>query len=111
MRLELVRSGGFANLRVPAHLETSELPPEEAEEIEALVGQVDLEDLAERSPLRGPGADRFQYDLKVTRDEGEHRVIASEGEVSPELRALIDRVLAHGAAPRGSATGPEQEGR
>lgn len=109
MRLDVVRSGGFANLRVPAHLDTSELPPEEAREIEALVGQVDLAGLAERSPLRGPGADRFQYDLKVTREEGEHRVIASESEVSPELRAVIDRVLARGAAPRDSAWGREQE--
>ena len=111
MRLDVVRSGGFANLRVPAHLDTSELPPEEAQEIEALVRRVSLEDLAERSPLRGPGADRFQYDVKVTREEGEQRVIASESEVSPELRALIDTVLARGAAPGGSATGSEQERR
>ncbi len=111
MRLDVVRSGGFANLRVPAHLDTSELAPEEAQEIEALVGRVDLEGLAERSPLRGPGADRFQYDVKVTREEGEHRVIASESEVSPELRALIDTVLARGAAPRGPARGPEKERR
>lgn len=111
MRLDVVRSGGFANLRVPAHLDTSELPPNEAQEIEALVGQIDLESLAQRSPLRGRGADRFQYDLKVIRDEEEHRVIASESEVSPELRALIDRVLTQGAAPRGSATEHEQERR
>jgi hypothetical protein len=108
VRLDVIRSGGFANLRVPAHLDTSELPPEEAQEIEALVAELDLESLAERSPLRGRGADRFQYDLTVTREDEEHRVIASESEVSPELRALIDRVLTRGAAPRGSATGTEQ---
>lgn len=108
MRLDVIRSGGFANLRVPAHLDTSELPPEEAQEIEALVAQLDLESLAERSPLRGRGADRFQYDLTVTREEEEHRVTASESEIPPQLRALIDRVLTQGTAPRGSATGPEQ---
>jgi hypothetical protein len=108
VRLDVIRSGGFANLRVPAHLDTSELPPEEAQEIEALVAAIDLESLAERSPLRGRGADRFQYDVTVTRDQEEHRVTASESEVSPDLRALIDRVLTRGAAPRGSATRPEQ---
>lgn len=111
MRLDLVRSGGFANLRVPAHLDTSELSPGEAEEIEALVGQVNLASLAERSPLRGRGADRFQYDLKVVRGEEEHRVIASEGEVSPELRALIDTVMARGATSRGSPPGSEGKKR
>ncbi len=108
MRLDVVRSGGFANLRVPAHLDTSELPPEEAQEIEALVAAIDLGSLAERSPLRGRGADRFQYDLTVTRDQEEHRVTASESEVSPELRALIDRVLTQGTASRGSATGHDR---
>lgn len=103
MHLDVVRSGGFANLRVPASLDTDQLPPGEAREIEALVGRIDLKSLAERSPLRGGGADRFQYDLKVVQDGEEHRVVASESEASPELRALIDRVLSHGLAPGNSA--------
>lgn len=106
MRLDLVRSGGFANLRVPSSLDTEELPPGEAQEIETLVGQADLKSLAERSPLRGSGADRFQYDLKVVRDGEEHRVIVSEREVPPELRAVIDRVLTQGSAP-----GPRRPGQ
>lgn len=110
MHLEVVRSGGFANLRVPASLDTEELQHTEAEEIEALVGKIDVEGLAERSPLRGRGADRFQYDVKVVRDGKEHRVVASEGELPPELRALIDRVLAHGSASGRSATRPERGG-
>ncbi len=103
----MVRSGGFANLRVPAHLDTSDLPPEEAQEIEALVGRIDLEDLAERSPLRGRGVDRFQYDLTVVRDGEEHHVTASENEISPDLRALIDKVLTHGSPSGRSPTRPE----
>lgn len=99
MRLDLVRSGGFANLRVPASLDTEELPPGEAQEIEALVGKVDLKSLADRSPLHGRGADRFQYDLRVVRDGEEQRVIVSESAASPELRAVIDRVLTQGSDP------------
>ncbi|MEJ7656531.1 MAG: protealysin inhibitor emfourin [Thermoleophilaceae bacterium] len=108
MQLDVVRSGGFANLRFPASLDTDELPRAEAQEIEALVGEIDLKSLAERSPLRGAGADRFQYELKVVRDGAEYRVIASESEVPPELRAVIDRVLTQGSAPGTSATGPGQ---
>ncbi len=107
MHLCVVRSGGFANLRTSASLDTDEVPREEAKEIEALVGRIDLEDLAERSPLRGRGADRFQYDLTVVRDGEEHHVTASENEISPELRALIDKVLSHGSASGRSPTRPE----
>lgn len=99
MRLEVVRSGGFANLRVAAFLDTDELPPTEAQDIEARVGQVDIKRLAEDSPLRGRGTDRFQYDVKVIRGGEEHHVIASEAELPPELRAVIDTVLAQGPAP------------
>lgn len=97
MRLDLIRTGGFANLRRPASLDTDDLPPGEASEVERLVGEMDLSDLAARSPLEGRGADRFQYDLTVVRDGHEQRVIAAESEVSPGLRAVIDRVLGHAA--------------
>ncbi len=94
----MTRSGGFAGLSVRAALDTAELEPGDAQALQALVDGVDLDELARRSPLRGTGADRFQYDLTVTDGDRQRRVLASEAAAPPELRALLDRVLSSGSA-------------
>ena len=93
MRIELLRSGGFANLRVKKTVDTSQLPAEQARELSELIEGVDLEDLARRSPLRGRGADRFQYDLTVIAGEEERHVSLSEDAMPAELRPLIQWIL------------------
>ncbi len=95
MHVDLVRSGGFANVRLRRSLDTDDLSPQDAQELEELVARVDLDDLERRSPIRGRGADRFQYDLTVMAGERERRISVGEGALPPELRALIDRVLEH----------------
>ena len=94
----MTRSGGFAGLGVRAALDTAELEPDAAQELQALVDAVDLDDLSGRSPLRGTGADRFQYDLTVIEGDRHRRVLASEAAAPPELRALLERVLRTGSA-------------
>ncbi len=94
MRLEATRSGGFAGLSRRAAIETAELAPEEAASLREQVGELDLDDLARRSPMRGSGADRFQYDLTVTEEGWSRHVRASEAAAPPALRRLVDRVLA-----------------
>ncbi len=101
-RIELARSGGLAGITVRSSLDTSQLPPEEAEAVEALVERADLGRLPAPEPRPG-GADRFQYDLAVTRGEERHVVSVGETEVTPELRQLINEVL--GRRRRGSGGG------
>jgi hypothetical protein len=73
--------------------DSAELPESEAERLQTLVEAIDLDDLAQRSPLRGRSADRYQYDLLVS-DKGKRREItASEDAAPPELRALVDWLL------------------
>jgi RNA polymerase sigma factor (sigma-70 family) len=47
--------------------------------------------LAAASPMRGGGADRFQYDLVVEASDGRHELAMSEDTIPTELRPLIDR--------------------
>ncbi len=103
MRVELTRSGGFANLTLRRSLDTNDLPPEEARALIRLVERADLAGLSKRSPIRGSGADRFQYDLTITRGDEKQHVSVAEGKVTSELRALIDKLLekpAQGRDPR-----------
>lgn len=52
--------------------------------------------LAKASPMRGKGADRFQYDLTIEGRDGRHQLAMSEDRIPDELRPLIDRVRAQG---------------
>lgn len=96
LRIELVRSGGFGNLILRRALDTDDLAADESEAMVALVGRIDLEGLAARSPIRGAGADRFQYDLTVTRGDVVHQVTVAEDQAPPDLRQLFDRVVDQG---------------
>ena len=83
----------MAGLSLSRSIDTSELEAPQAEEVERLLDRLDLDDLARRSPLRGAGADRFQYDLSVERDRRRHRLTVAEDAAPPELRELLAWVL------------------
>jgi hypothetical protein len=61
-----------------------------------MVDRIDLEDLSRRSPIRARGPDRFQYDITITKAGERHYISVGEGELSDDLRALVDRVLQGG---------------
>jgi hypothetical protein len=93
VRLELRRSGGFAGIVRSASVDTADLPAEEAEELAGLLERSGVLRGA-GPPARSPGApDRFRYRLIVEREE---RVEVAFGEESmgPELRMLVERLLA-----------------
>lgn len=94
IRIDLERSGGFAGVSLKASVDTSQLPPEEARTVTELVDRVDFDALAARtaSPSRAP--DRFQYDLAVRRGGERHALSLGESAVPPELRPLLDYLMA-----------------
>ena len=91
-RIELTRSGGFANIAVRATIAAGALDPAERAGVDALL---------ERPPAaaaRAGAPDRFQYDVTVVAGDRRHHVRLGEGEIDGSLRALIDR-LERDAAP------------
>ncbi|MGH2960993.1 MAG: protealysin inhibitor emfourin [Microbacterium sp.] len=90
----MTRSGGLGGARLTTEVDSAELPDAEARRLEEMAAGIDLGDLANRSPLRGSGADRFQYDLVVTDRSARHEITVSEDAASSELRTLIDWLLA-----------------
>ena len=54
--------------------------------------KADLPALAADSPIRGEGADRFQYHLTIEDDGGRRELTVSEDSTPDELRRLIERV-------------------
>jgi len=83
-RIELVRSGGFAGI---SRRWTSELSEDEAAEVERLFARV-----AEQSSDTDSGADRFQYELRLTRDGRTRTLTMREGAIPAAIRPLLDRL-------------------
>lgn len=87
MRLQVRRTGGFAGIaRESPVLDTEALPPEEAQELHALVEEAQLDDVPEPGRARGP--DRFTYEVTV----GDRSVTLPESEMTPARRELIKRL-------------------
>jgi hypothetical protein len=99
VRVELVRSGGFAGLSTHARVDAATLPPAEAAELSALLGRLDLADLAERAKIPVQGADRFQYDLTIERGGARQHVCLAENAVPADLKPLLTWLLQHAARP------------
>jgi hypothetical protein len=56
------------------------------------VHKADVPALVADSPIRGEGADRFQYHLAITGEGGRQELTVSEDRVRGDLRELIERV-------------------
>lgn len=94
IRIELERSGGVAGISLRASIDTSALPPDEAQDIARMVDRIDFDDLASRPHRPARGADRFQYDLTVQQGAARHRLSLPESAVPTELKPLLERLVA-----------------
>ena len=85
-RIELERTGGFANIPVRASVPLTALSPDE---------QAGIDALHEHQPADQPVAgapDRYQYDLTIIAGDDRHHVRIGEPQVDDRLRPLIDRM-------------------
>jgi len=92
MRVEFVRSGGLAGIRLTAIFDTQNMPEQDAAMLEKLLKDADFFNLSASAFPLPKGADRFQYQVTVSSEEGEHTLVVSESslEETGPLRALLD---------------------
>lgn len=91
LRIEFQRSGGFAGLTMRTEVDTSELPPEDAEVFERLVDRLEGSGVGDSPPPGKP--DRFQYELTVTRGKESRRFRLAEQDLTPEARELVSLLV------------------
>ena len=97
VRIEVVRSGGFAGLTRAATMDTAELDNERAQQLRELVEESQIQSLTSARPRSG-AADRFQYDVTVTRGDHRTSVVLYESDMPDAARRLVRWVL-RGASP------------
>jgi hypothetical protein len=95
-RIEFRRSGGlFAGNQLETELELGQLDPDRQRQLRQALSELDIAQLARRSPLRGPGADAYQYDLTIDDGHTRHQLTATATAMPTQLRPLIDLLEQH----------------
>lgn len=88
MRVTLEQSGGFAGLMIMRTIDTQDLSPSEAQELEQLVKDADFFQLNSMTD-RAPQPDLFGYQLSIETDERSHTIQVSETNMPAQLRPLM----------------------
>jgi hypothetical protein len=98
MRIEFQRAGGFAApaMRQNFTVDLNDLSAEEAKEGERLVEQLDIAGLANRQRVKRPQPDVFYYQIVIQDDDNIQTIEASDTDMTPPLRQLIEWLTAHG---------------
>ncbi|MFH1183899.1 MAG: protealysin inhibitor emfourin [Chloroflexota bacterium] len=95
MKIDFVRSGGLAGLRLAVSVDTESLPVEDASRLVQLVEGAGFFGLEQASPDASPGRDRFEYRLTIeSQIWGRNAVVLPEPAVPEELRPLLDHLTA-----------------
>jgi hypothetical protein len=93
MKLDFVRSGGFAGLRLALAIDTDSLPAEAASRILQLVEAAGFFELDQGAVDRSAAPDRFEYRLTIeSAIWGKHAIVLAESAVPDEARPLLDHL-------------------
>ncbi|EQD86081.1 hypothetical protein A8924_5396 [Saccharopolyspora erythraea NRRL 2338] len=89
--MALQRTGGlFAGAELTTSVRSADLDDESREALERHIEQAGFEQLAQRSPITGPGADMYQYEVTLERGGRRSSVVVSQTAVPDSLRPLVE---------------------
>jgi hypothetical protein len=92
MRIDFVRSGGFAGILLSARIDLEKLSPDESATLERLINEANFFDLPEQIKPASPMPDRFEYQVTVSSSQRTHTVTVSESLVTEPLRPLLENL-------------------
>lgn len=90
MRIDFVRSGGFAGIRLARSFDTASLPGDMGSKIEHLVKAVDFFGLAQPAAPSQPLRDGFEYRLAISTESQSREITVDDLNMPPILRPLLD---------------------
>jgi hypothetical protein len=109
VRVEFVRTGGFAGMRLAADIDTDLMEPAEAQTLRELLERSRFFELPTGPVSPPPGPDRFEYQIRVeSQTLGSHAITVHEAAVPERLRPLLDRLTLI-AINRGAPPGPSAD--
>jgi hypothetical protein len=106
MHIAFERTGGVTGIGLRAELDTTTLPPDEAQEVDALIDRADFfgTDVGRaRTPrTASPRADGFVYRVSVANGDRRRTIEVGEDEIPDALLPLIERLTAIARRERAS---------
>lgn len=85
MVITLTRTGGFTGIPFTKTIDTAQLPPDKAKELEDLVSHTNFSS----SNTKNTTPDRFFYSLSIQGQESTQSLEISEDMLTPHIRELI----------------------
>ena len=96
MRITLTQTGGWANVQLGCTLDTAELSPEQAREVEALLSPPSLAILRSVGPAIGSEPqDGLQYCLEAETEHGMEVACYGDAGKPDSLRRLLEALRPH----------------
>src|SRR5512133_3946150 len=92
MRINFVRTGGFAGMRLETTVDSDTLPPDEAQVLQQELQQANFFALPSQLTGKSAGADRFQYEISVDTGGQRHTVQTGESSMPEALQPLIQHL-------------------
>ncbi len=94
MRIRVVRTGGFAGLKVQAEADSVQLSGARERELKRLAKQARLFDQPAKPSTRAT-PDQFQYEFTVEDEGRTHSFVTNDAAASDELIELVDWLIAN----------------
>jgi len=90
MRIRFERTGGFANIPLRAELDSTEMPPDRAQELERLVARAGPFDQPAQPSAAEPTPDDLQYEMTIKAAGHTHTIRTGDSAASDDLKLLFD---------------------
>jgi hypothetical protein len=95
MKIDFVRSGGFAGLRLAVSVDTGSMDEASAAKLWKLVEEAGFYDLPDELPAPYTSPDRFEYRVEISSlERGTHTLTAAEAVVPDQLWPLLNHLTA-----------------
>ena len=89
MIIHFERSGGFAGIIFKTRIDVNSLPPEEAEEVIALVENSGIKNILQES-VQTNTSDQFSYVLMIESESEMQSFFLKEQHITSQMKPLID---------------------
>lgn len=93
MKIDFVRTGGFAGLRLARTFDTAELPAGQASKLVELVGEAAFFELPEPAKPEKAIPDSYEYRISITSSTQTRALVIRDGSIPDQLRPLVNYLV------------------
>lgn len=90
MKIDFIRTGGFAGIRLAGSFDTQQLLPEQGSTLDKLIIDSGFFSLPEEIQQNTPGPDRFEFQISISTGQQSHSIKVNDAVMPESLRPLVE---------------------